>query len=322
VTTFASNLARVATLIQAAQDAGRVVALAGRSLFRVVDAARESGYLKDDVEFISDKEVMNLPRKDVLVICTGCQGEPRAALTRISRGDHPNIKLLPGDTVIFSSRKIPGNESKINRVINQLVSKKIEVITDKDYYIHVSGHPARDELKHMYELVRPRIAVPTHGEPRHLHEHAKLARSLGVKETVEAHNGAVVWLEEGEASVIGKVESGYIAIDGASMIPTDGDVIRTRRKLRDDGALFVSVAVHEKGGLAAPVQIAAPGLLDAKEDGELLEEYAGVIADAVEHAKPRASDGDIKETVRVALRKITRQDLDKKPVIEVQISRV
>lgn len=322
VTTFASNLARVATLIKAANDAGRVVALAGRSLYRVVDAARESGYLPADIEFINEREVMNLPRKDVLVICTGCQGEPRAALTRISRGDHPNIRLLPGDTVIFSSRKIPGNESKINWVVNQLVQKGVEVITDKDYYIHVSGHPARDELKRMYELVRPRIAVPTHGEPRHLHEHAKLAKSLGVKETVEAYNGAVVWLEEGEASVIGKVDAGYIAVDGLSLIPVDGEIIRTRRKLRDEGVVLASVAVNKQGELQSKPLLSAPGVLDRNEDAELLAECAAEVQDAVEKEKRGASDEQIKESVRLALRKLFTRELEKKPVIEVHVARV
>jgi len=322
VSTFASNLARVATLIHAANEAGRMVALAGRSLYRVVDAAKQAGYIDEDMEFISEREIMNLPREDVLLICTGCQGEPRAALSRISRGDHPHIRLQPNDTVIFSSRKIPGNEVKINGIQNRLVEKKIEVITDRNYYIHVSGHPARDELKEMYRLVRPRIAVPTHGEPRHLHEHAKLARSFGVKETVEAHNGAVVWLEEGEASIIGKVHSGYIAIDGSSLIPTDGEVIRMRRKLRDDGAVFVSLALDKDGELASPVQIAAPGILDAKEDAELIVEYAGEVADAIEKLKKKSGDDEVKETARLVIRRTIKRDLDKKPVIEVLLARV
>jgi ribonuclease J len=321
VTTFASNLARVATIIHAAQDSGRVVALAGRSLHRVVEAARETGYLTQEAEFISDKEVMNLPRKDVLVLCTGCQGEQRAALTRIARGDHPSIRLQRDDTVIFSSRKIPGNETKINWINNKLVQNGVEVITDKDYYIHVSGHPAREELKRMYEMVRPRIAVPTHGEPRHLHEHAKMARSLGVAETVEAHNGAVVLLEQGAASVVGNVQSGYIAVDGTSLIPTDGDVIRTRRKLRDDGAIFASVIIGRDGELAARIQLVAPGLLDAKEDGEMIGECIAE-AEAAVTAKPKASDEQIREQVRLALRKLLKRDIDKKPVIEVHLTRV
>lgn len=322
VTTFASNLARVATIIQAAQDAGRVVALAGRSLHRVVEAAKESGYLREDAEFISDKEVMNLPRKDVLVLCTGSQGEPRAALTRISRGDHPTIRLTRGDTVIFSSRKIPGNELKINGIHNRLILNGIEVIVDRDDSIHVSGHPAREELKRMYAMVRPQIAVPTHGEPRHLHEHAKLARSLGVKEAVEAYNGAVVLLAQGEANVIGKVHAGYVAIDGLSLIPTDGDVIRTRRKLRDDGAVFVSIALDKDSRLVAPVQMSVPGLLDAKEDKELLDECVDILALALENVKARAGDETIKEMLRMAVRKFFKRELDKKPVIEVQVNRV
>jgi ribonuclease J len=322
VTTFASNLARVATIIEAAHDAGRVVALAGRSLHRVVEAAQQVGYLKENIEFISDKEVMNLPKSDVLVICTGCQGEPRAALTRIARGDHPAIRLTPGDTVIFSSRKIPGNEMRINWINNKLIEKHIEVITDKDYFIHVSGHPAREELKRMYAMVRPQIAVPTHGEPRHLHEHSRLARSLGVAETVEAYNGAVVWLEPGEASVIGKVQAGYIAIDGLSMIPTDGDVIRTRRKLRDDGAMFISVVLGKDGDLMHPVLLSAPGVLDIKEDEELIDECAACITDVLENLKPRVGDEQVREAVRLCVRKFFKREIDKKPVIEVQVARV
>lgn len=322
VSTFASNLARVVTLIHAAEESGRMVALAGRSLYRVVDAAKEAGYIRDDMEFINERDIMNLPREDMLVICTGCQGEPRAALNRISRNDHPNIRLQPGDTVVFSSRKIPGNETRINAIHNRLVEKRVEVITDRHYYIHVSGHPARDELKKMYSLVRPRIAIPTHGEARHLHEHAKLAASLGVRETVEAHNGAVVWLEEGEASIIGKVHSGYIAIDGSSLIPTDGDVIRTRRKLRDDGAVFLSIALDKNDDLASPIQLAAPGILDAKEDAELLAEYLSEVTDIVVNMKKKSGLDAVKEAARLVIRRSFKRDLDKKPVIEIMISRV
>jgi ribonuclease J len=321
VTTFASNLARVATIIMAAQQAGRVVALAGRSLHRVVAAAKECGYLSNNAEFINEREIGNVPKQDVLVLCTGCQGEPRAALTRIARGEHANIRLTPGDTVIFSSRKIPGNESKISHIVNRLVQGGIEVITEKDHFIHVSGHPAREELKRMYEMVRPLIAVPTHGEPRHLHEHAKLARSLGVAETVEAYNGAIVLLEQGESAVIGKVQAGYVAIDGTSLISTDGEVIRTRRKLRDDGAIFASVVLNKSGDVKAPIQLAAPGLLDSIDDKELLAEWCSEI-DAILGQGKRTGDEQIKEQVRLALRKIIKQELDKKPVIEVAVSRI
>jgi ribonuclease J len=230
--------------------------------------------------------------------------------------------LTPGDTVIFSSRKIPGNESKIHWMINRLIEKKVEIITDKDYFIHVSGHPARDELKRMYELVRPQIAVPTHGEPHHLHEHAKLARSLGVAETVEASNGAVVWLEQGDAGVIGRVHSGYIAVDGHSLIPADSEIIRTRRKLRDDGMVLASLVLGKDGELRAPVNLSMPGLLSKQEDAELIAEFTDEVSRIVEDAKPGQPDEKIIETVRLALRKLLSRELSKKPVIEIHVSRV
>lgn len=321
VTTFASNLARVATLIMAAEEAGRVVALAGRSLHRIVAAAQESGYLRQDMEFLDEKEIMNVPKKDILVICTGGQGEPRAALSRIARGEHANIRLTPGDTVIFSTRKIPGNELRINWMINQLTLKKLEVITERQYMIHVSGHPARGELKRMYELVRPQIAVPTHGEARHLHEHAKLAKSLGVKEAVEASNGAVILLEAGDANVIGRVDSGYVAIDGTSLIPSDGEIMRTRRRLRDEGAIFVS-AVIDKQGKLAEASLTAPGLLDPKEDGEIIAEWLGDIRDLIEESKSKISSEKLREEIRLRLRKTIKQELDKKPLIEIHLNKL
>ena len=317
--TFASNFARVKTAIEAAEATGRVVALAGRSLHRVVEAARESGYLSTNVEFVSDREVMNLPRKDVVIICTGCQGEPRVALSRIARGDHPSIRLSAGDTVIFSSRKIPGNEQRINWTHNALVQKKVEVITEHGNFIHVSGHPARAELARMYSLVRPKIAVPTHGEARHLHEHCKFARLQGVKETVEAKNGAVIWLEEGEASVLDTVPSGYVAIDGSSLIPTDGNIIRTRRKLRDDGIIIISAAIDENNQLAGEVQFTAPGVLDNEEDGDLIDELIAELTAIIEKAPKKAKLADIRESLRLATRKIIKNEIDKKPVIEVML---
>jgi ribonuclease J len=318
VSTFASNFARVKTVIEAAEKTGRLVGLAGRSLWRVVDAARESGYLSKSVEFLSDRDIMNIPRKDAVIICTGCQGEPRAALTRIARNDHPTIRLSRGDTVIFSSRKIPGNETRIGWIHNQLVTNGIEVVTEKDHYIHVSGHPARDELKRMYELVRPKIAVPTHGEARHLHEHCKYARELGVKETVEARNGAVIWLEEGEASVLDQVPSGYIAVDGSSLIPTDSFTIKTRRKLRDDGIVMVSAVMDMDNRLLAPIQFAAPGLLDEDEDRALFDDIIDMLTEVVESSRKT----DIKEAIRLAVRKEIKRELDKKPVIEVMVTRI
>ncbi len=322
VTTFASNIARLKTVIEAAHAAGRVVSLAGRSMWRMIETAHESGYLTRETEFVSDREAMNLPKNDVLILCTGCQGEPRAALTRIAKDEHQALRLSPGDTVIYSSRKIPGNETAINWTVNQLVKKGVEVITDRDGHIHVSGHPARSELQRMYALVRPRIAIPTHGEARHLHEHAKLARSLGVKETVEASNGAVILLEKGEAGIVGRVPSGYQAVDGSSLIPTDGSVLKNRRRLRDDGCALISFALGSEGQLASAVKISTPGLLDEKEDADLLRECEAEAESALQGLRGRVSDEQARDAVRTALRRFLKRELDKKPPIEVHVMRV
>ncbi|MBV8939403.1 MAG: ribonuclease J [Alphaproteobacteria bacterium] len=322
VTTFASNIARLETILIAAHRAGRITCLAGRSIRRMVDAAHDAGYLAAENEFVEEREIMNVPRKDALIICTGCQGEPRAALTRIARGDHPSIRLSPGDTVIYAARKIPGNDARIHHTMNQLTRKGVEMITDRECHVHVSGHPARGELKRMYEMVRPKIAIPTHGEARHLHEHAKYARTLGVKETVEAANGNVILIEPGNAGVIGQVRSGYIAVDGTSLLPADGSVIRLRRKLRDDGCALVSFCVSARGELVSPVQLFMPGVLDAQEDQELLRQLAAEIQAELESARPKSSDAQFKELAHTALRRAVKRDLDKKPVIEVAVLRV
>lgn len=319
VTTFASNVARLETIINAAHASGRVIALAGRSMFRMIETAHEAGYLQKEHDFVSDRDVMHLPRGDVLILCTGCQGEPRAALTRMSRDDHQSLRLQKGDTVIMSSRKIPGNEVKINQVVNQLVRKGVEVITDRNFYIHVSGHPARDELKKMYELVRPQISVPTHGEAQHIHEHAKLARSLGVGETIEARNGSVVLLDKDDARVVGQVDSGYIAIDGYSMLDLDSHILKDRRRLRDDGSLMMSFAVNGQGKLASEVVISTPGLLDEREDKELIVEYREEITAALESAKKGMGKEQLAELAKTTLRKILKRDLDKRPLVKVHV---
>lgn len=321
VTTFASNIARIETIIKAGEETGRHVALAGRSLWRMVEAAKESGYLKDSQQFLTDKEAMELPKNDVLLICTGCQGEPLAALSKIARGDHPAIRLSPGDTVIFASRKIPGNESSINHMHNTFVNKGIDVITDNEHFIHVSGHPGRTELARMYQLIRPKIAVPVHGEPRHIHEHAKLAKKLQVPEAVEAGNGSIILLKEGQAMEVGTVHSGYTAIDGTSMIATDSPVIKARRRLRDEGVVFVALAVDSRCEPAGSPKIAAPGCLDPQADAELIASIIEEVEEVMEKNGGIAENKFI-EAVRLCIRRTLKQELGKKPMIEIQLVRV
>ncbi len=321
VTTFASNIARLESIIHAAQDTGRRVVLAGRSLERMIAAAQESGYLKDIPEMLGEKAAMELPRSQCLIICTGCQGEPRAALTRMARGEHPVIRLSPKDTVVFSSREIPGNESRIGYVINRLVEMGVDVITSLAHDIHVSGHPARDELARMYQMVRPQIAVPVHGEARHLHEHVKLAKQFQVPETVEASNGAVILLKKGQAQQVGQVKSGYIAIDGTSLLPVESPILSQRRRLRDNGVIFVSLAMESGDLMSRPVLI-APGCLDPKHDGDLIEDMLDEIEDTVEEVvnKKGHAGKHIEEAVRQSLRKMLKKTIGKRPLIEIAIN--
>jgi ribonuclease J len=319
VTTFSSNIARLETIIYAARDAGRSVAIAGKSIWRMVQAAQDSGYLQDAPTFLTDLQGMECPRDKVLFICTGCQGESRAALSKIARGEHPSIRLSPKDTVIFSARTIPGNESNIGYMANKLVGMGVEIINDYTGFVHVSGHPARGELERMYQLVRPKIAVPVHGEARHIHEHALFARSLQVPIAIEPTNGVVVNLSAAHPEIVGKVEWGYIAIDGTSLIDSNSAVIRTRRKIRDDGFVVVSVVLNKKGELAGVPIISAPGCLDDVEDKELL----GVMRDEITEVVSKASRGGkgklLDESIRAALGKLIRDELGKKPVLAVHL---
>src|SRR4029077_20104927 len=228
VACFASNVARLETIARAAAAHGRDVALVGRSLWRIDKAARENGYLADLPRFLTEDEAGYIPRDKIVLICTGSQGEPRAALARIAREDHPNIVLETGDVVIFSSRIIPGNEKAINRVQNALVRLGIEIVTEEDHFVHVSGHPARDELVRMYQMVRPQVAIPVHGEARHLIAHAELARECQVQQPLIIQNGDVVRLAASGASVVDEVPVGRLARQGRGLGPGGGAALKDR----------------------------------------------------------------------------------------------
>lgn len=319
VTTFASNIARIETIIRAATAAGRKVALAGKSLWRVTQAAQESGYLQDLPPFLTDQQGMDVPKDKIVFICTGCQGESRAALSKIARGEHPAIRLSPNDTVIFSARTIPGNNLEIGYVQNRLVEQGLELITDHNGFVHVSGHPARMELERMYQLVRPQIAVPVHGEARHIREHADFAKALQVPEIVKPFNGAVVALKKGAAEVVGKVNSGYIALDGTSLIDSNSSVIRARRKLRDEGLVLTSVVLNKQAKLAGPVQITAPGCLDEVDDKGLIDSISEEIENHIENFKGKGGMAQLDNGIRSILRRVIRMELGKHPVLTVHI---
>lgn len=320
VTTFASNVARLETLAEAAKESGRSIVLAGRSLWRVLEAARSAGYLKN-TDFKEDGEAKNIPADKLMVICTGCQGEPMAALSKIARGENQNFRLSKGDSVIYSARVIPGNEKRINYLQNALVRAGVEVVTDHGDEIHVSGHPARDELAQMYAHVRPHIAIPVHGEARHLHEHAKLARSLQVPFAIESYNGAVIRLNREKPQIIGEVESGYVAIDGDTFLSVDSPVLRMRRKMQEAGIVVIGLAVDKDYVLKAEPMITAPGSLDYKDDAELFTVLREVVEEAVERVS-KPTEEKVKQAVRTSIRHIFKQEVGKKPIISVEILRI
>ena len=323
VTLFASNVARLESVALAARDAGREPVLVGRSLHRYVRAARACGYL-EDVRLLTEEEGAQLHNSQVLYLCTGCQGEPRAAMSRIASDSHPRVSLFDGDTVIFSSKIIPGNERTIADLHNRLLRRGIEVITEKDAGVHVSGHPCRGELRQMYQWIRPQIAVPVHGEARHMQAHGALARALQVPEPVFVENGDLLRLAPGPAAVIGRAPSGRLALDGENIVATDHVSIGARRKLMHNGAIFVSVVVDRSGRTLVSPLVSGRGVLDADDQQAAREAIAADVADAVD-SLTRAQARDeraIEEAARRAIRRALRERNGKRPVIDVQIARV
>ena len=323
VACFASNVARLETIAAAAAANDRDVVLAGRSLNKIDAAARETGYLADVRPFIDVSDARYLPMDKMLVVCTGSQGEPRAALARIAAGSHANITLEAGDTVIFSSRIIPGNEAAVGRLHNQFARTDVQVITWKEHPVHVSGHPARDELARMYALTRPRMVVPVHGEARHLVEHARLARACQVPETPVAENGAMVRLAPGPAAIVDRVTVGRLYLDGNRTIPADGELVRGRNQTIHNGATVATVVIDAGGRLAAEVQVATIGLLDAGED-DIAESVRAAVRKALDEMPERArrNDDAVREAVRLATRRAFRKSLGKKPVTRVHLIRL
>ena len=323
VACFASNVARLETIAKAARTNGRDVVLAGRSLVRINDAARENGYLADVPAFLEEEDAGHLPEDKAVIVCTGSQGEPRAALSRIANDDHPNVTLGEGDLVIFSSRIIPGNEFSIGRLHNKLVRRGIRVVSTTDHFVHVSGHPARDELTRMYQLSRPKLAVPVHGELRHLREHARLALECQVPMAIAAENGAMIRLGPGKPQITGTVPVGRLAADGNRLVPMDGELIRSRTRTVYNGAAVVTLVLNGFDGLAAEPELSAIALLESGDD-PITDEAKEAARAAVEglKAKQRGDDETVREAVRIAVRRSFRKSLDKNPVITVHLFRV
>lgn len=308
VTTFASNAGRLHTLGEVAKATGRQLAVAGRSLDRIIEVAQSCGYLKDMPTLIDWDTAMRLPRNKVMIIATGGQGEPRAALARIAEGGHP-IKLEKGDRVVYSSKQIPGNEIAIGRIMNQLAERGIETVTEKQAHIHVSGHPGRPELKAMYDWVRPELLIPVHGEMRHMLEQARFGRECGIPNALVQKNGQLVRLAPGEPAIIETVRSGRLILDGDMIVPADGGVINERRRLSQTG--HVVVAVHGKDA-----DVVARGLPIEPEDMDKFVEEASEAA-ARAAGEPAATDDKRREAIRLAVRRAATDWTGKKPLVDV-----
>jgi ribonuclease J len=323
VACFASNVARLHSCADAALHTGRKIALAGRSLHRIDEAARQAGYLQNTPAFIKDKEISQLSRREAMILCTGSQGEPGSALQRIAAGAHPTIKLQAGDTVIFSSRVIPGNEKAIGDLQNLLINKGIEVRTHRDSCIHVSGHPARSDLRQMYGWVRPQIAIPVHGEVRHMSAHAELARACGVPHSIVPRNGQIIEFSANEEpKVIDEVTSGVWGLDGHELIPIHDGTLKERLFIGANGIVFMTVILGRQPLKIAHAEISLVGIIDTQK----------VVIERIRHASQSALDGldalvdegaiddaGIVDQIRRSVRKAVGQITGKKPAVEAHI---
>jgi ribonuclease J len=325
VTTFASNIARIRGVADAARACGREVVVVGRALDRAIGVGAECGYFEGLPEFRRPDVYGYLPRDKVVALLSGSQGEPRAALARIASDQHPEIALSPGDQVIFSSRVIPGNERGVGQIVNDLVRQGVEVITDRTDLVHVSGHPRRDELAAMYRWTRPRIAVPAHGEDLHLAEHAAFARAQGVPAVVKARNGAVVRLAPGTPEVIDNVPTGRLYKDGDILIGAGDRAIPERRRLAFAGVVSVAIAIDKRGEIAGDPVVDAVGLPSVTRQGEsILERIADTVGqtlDGLSRSKRRDPE-TVENAVERAVRAAVQQAWGKKPTCHVLIVEV
>lgn len=325
VTTFASNVARIRSIALAAKAADRDVVVMGRSMHRAIEVSRELGYLDDLPAFLSEDAYGYLPPERVVLLLTGSQGEERAALARIASGDHRNVALSKGDLVIFSSRTIPGNEKAVGAILNKLAEAEVEIVTDRDALVHVSGHPRRGELTQLYDLLKPQGLIPAHGEAVHLKAHRDLALQYGIKNTLIARNGDVVRLAPGKLAVIDDLPTGIAVKDGLIFGDPEETGVHERRKLSFAGAIVVSVVIDAKGTVIGEPQAALFGLPDVDENGDDLEDIVidEVVAALDSIPKNRRKDADlVAEAARRAARAAIRDCWGKKPLTEALVVRV
>jgi len=319
ITTFASHLDRIATAIRAARATGREVVVAGRAMRNTIEAARLCGMLNDAGRLLDQEEFGYLPPDKVMLLCTGSQGEPRAAIARIAEDEHPHISLDPGDLVIFSSKTIPGNEKEVSRVLNNLAQLDIDMVTGDDDLVHSSGHPRQGELALLYDWVKPKALIPMHGEPRHLRAHRIFAQSKGIRDVLIPRDGTITRLAPGPLEDIDEAPCGRLHVDGRLIVPAEDGPAKQRRKLSFVGIVFVSVVIDAKAELAAEIDVITDGV-PMGLDGDLLEAAENAFGST---PKPRRKDvNQLAETIRTAVRRAADQAWGKKPIVKVSVAKV
>jgi len=317
VTTFASNAARVKTLGEVARITGRTLCVAGRSLDRIIATAKSCGYLGDFPPVVNFDAIMAVPPEKAMIIATGGQGEARAALARVAGDSHP-IRLSSGDTVVFSSKQIPGNELAIGRIQNALAAKGVIMVTDRQAEVHVSGHPGRPELAAMYGWIRPEILVPVHGELRHMAEQARLGAEEGIARTIVQKNGDVIRLAPNGPAKIGEASVGRLVLDGDVILPAEGGTINERRKLGLNGHVSVGIAINGKGIVAGKPDVRLLGVPVEEDRAAFLEEAVFAAHGAVAKARSREPEA-VREAVRLAVRRVANDWTGKKPIVDVTL---
>jgi len=320
ITSFSSNLARLETFAHIANQSGRVAALCGRSLWTMYKAALDTGYLKNIKPFLDEREVMIYPRDQVLLICTGSQGEPRAALSRIANDTHQNIFLEAGDTVIFSSKVIPGNERSITKVQNELKEKNINVVTESDEFVHVSGHPHIEELKKMYNWIKPEIVIPVHGEYHHLKSNIEIAKKCGVKKGLILKNGLLLKVAPGEPKVLGSIPSGRLMLDGKKIIPINEEAIKNRKKMLYNGTILISLVINKNNKIISKPLISSKGFFNDENIKIFEKSLISNINNFMKELKnTKFIDTLLKDKITSFSQRFFRKALDMKPIILIHI---
>ncbi len=328
VTCFSSNVARFQSIVRAAQASDRSVAVVGRAIKRAISAAQEVGYLRDLPDFVREDDIDLLPRDNLVIICTGTQGEPRAAMAKIAAGVHESVTLEQGDTVIYSSRQIPGNEPAIAKVQDALIRRRINLVTDDDAPVHVSGHPSRDEMVEMYGLVKPRIAIPVHGTARHLVAHAELAETCQVRQTLLPDNGTVIRLAgkggDSEAEIIDNVKTGALTHEKGKIVEIQSDMMRARRRMLWNGVVTTSLVMNRSGALCAVPAVSQTGIGDEAAAADYIATASIAVEDALSGMtrNARRDDGSVEEIAGQALRRVARSMFGLRPIVHVHVMRL